>query len=83
MSEYEYRVMGCAGGRWKVTEWDNRKEALADYQSASGDWDAVSIERRQPGDDATIQRKPSPDADDWMDVTDEKVHVVGEEVAEA
>ncbi|ADB63963.1 hypothetical protein Htur_5076 (plasmid) [Haloterrigena turkmenica DSM 5511] len=81
MTTYEYRVTGCGGGVWRRSEWTDREDALEGYERASDEWDGViGFERREPGDDSTIQRKQSPDADEWIDVTADMIHFEDEEV---
>lgn len=81
-SEYEYRLTGCGGGTWRRSKWTDYDSALEDYEMACDDWDGVvDFERREPGDDSTIQRKKAPDADEWIDVTEDMIHFKDEEVA--
>ena len=81
MTAYEYRVTGCGGGHWRRSEWTNREDTLEGYERACDEWDGVvGFERREPGDDSTIQRKPSPDEGDWIDVTADMIHFEDEEV---
>lgn len=70
---YEYRIMGSANGDWRVTEWDDRETAVRRYKNVS--WGLIAIERRESGDTSTLQRKPTPDTDEWKDVTDDMIHV--------
>lgn len=79
--EYEYRVFGCTLGGWRATEWGSRERAVEIHEKC--DWSIRSIERRAPGDDKTLQRKPTPSEDEWMQVTDDMSHIADEEVAEA
>jgi len=76
--EYEYRVTGCTGSGWKRTEWSDREMAVRLYGQV--EWSMTGFERRVAGDDATIQRKQSPDSDGWMNVTEDKIHFEDEEV---
>lgn len=81
-SDYEYRVTGCGGGQWRRSDWMNYDEALEGYETACDEWDGVvGFERREPGDDSTIQRKKSPNDGEWMDVTEDMIHFKDEEVA--
>ena len=77
---YEYRVFGCTAGGYRVTDWGTRERAV--YVHEECNWDMVSFERRVPGDDKTIQRKPNPSSDEWNLVTDDMLHLEDEEVAE-
>ncbi|WP_276257181.1 hypothetical protein [Halomontanus rarus] len=82
MTAHEYRVTGCGGGVWRRSEWTDRNSELEDYETACDEWDGViGFERREPGDDSTIQRKTSPDEDEWIDVTADMIHFEDEEVA--
>jgi len=74
MTAYEYRAIGVVAGRWRLTEWSDRETALEDYETAGDEWTGVALERREPDDDATLQRKPRPDAE-WSDVTDDMTTV--------
>lgn len=81
MTAYEYRVTGCGGGVWRRTDWTDRNSAHEDYETACDKWDGVvGFERRELGDDSTIQRKTSPDEDEWIDVTADMIHFEDEEV---
>jgi len=80
-NQYEYRSMGAGGGNWRVTEWTDLETALEDYEKASDSWDMVGFERRHPGDDSTIERKPTPDSDEWNEVTEDMLHVKTEVTA--
>ena len=82
MTTYEYRVTGCSGGTWRRTEWTDYDDAIEGYETVYDEWDGVvGFERREPGDDSTIQRKKSPHDDEWIDVTEDMIHFKDEEVA--
>lgn len=76
-NDYEYRLMGCSGGDWRITEWGDEETAERRWKNVT--WGLRAIERREEGDNSTLQRRPSPD-DEWQDVTDDMIHVEGEEV---
>lgn len=77
-TEYEYRVFGCTPGGWRVTDWGTRERAEYVYDKCG--WDIIMFERREAGDDSSIERKPKPTDDEWMEVTDEMTRPEGEGV---
>lgn len=77
---YEYRLIGCGGGVWRVTEWGDRKKMLQDHVKATGNWAAIGIERRLAGDDTTIERKKPGDGD-WTPLTEDMINVKAEQVS--
>lgn len=77
-TEFEYRIVGCTAHGWRRTEWSDREDAVEVYGKA--DWAMIGFERREVGDDKTIQRKPKPSLDEWNDVTEEDTHFADEEV---
>lgn len=84
MTEYEYRVMGATASGFRVTDWGSREDAVKAYAKAETvDWAMIGFERREPGDDRTIHRKPRPDTGTWEIVTEDNIHVEGENVREA
>lgn len=80
-SKYEYRITGCTPDGWRRTEWTARADAVQAYGQA--DWILIAFERREVGDDTTIQRAPKPSADAWTDVTTDTTHFVDEEVPDS
>lgn len=80
--QYEYRIFGKVDGEWRATRWGTEQDAIDAYTVVHGRWGLLTFERRERGDDTTLQRKPVPDADEWTQVTEEAIHVADEEVAE-
>ncbi|ELY68883.1 hypothetical protein [Natrinema versiforme] len=80
---YEYRLMGMAETGWRCTEWEDYETVLEKYPKARDSWSGIALERREPGEDTTIERKPRPDVEQWKPVTEDMTHVKGEEVGSA
>lgn len=76
--QFEYRIFGATKTGPRVTEWKSREATIEHYSEA--DWPLICFERRRPGDDSTIQRKPKPDSKYWKDVTPDNGHVADENV---
>jgi hypothetical protein len=81
-TDYQYRVFGATAQGYRVTEWkDDRGEAVYIYGECGWPW--ITFQRREAGDDATIQQKPKPSDDDWTDVTADMIHPADDEIPEA
>lgn len=76
--DYEFRIFGANPNGYRVTDWGSRGRAVELYEKVS--WDMLTFERRVPGDDSTLQRKPHPSEQEWIDVTEDMAHAVDEEV---